>query len=74
MNSFDATFVTDFQHVSIISIIRKLIPEKMKCGLAFQHLPESIHMVKRYEIITENCRVDISKLIRSSKWRYKRKK
>ena len=53
--------------------IKTYIPEKLLCGLAFQHLPESIHMVRRYEIINERCKTDIAKLIRSAKWRYKRK-
>ncbi|MCU7833729.1 MAG: hypothetical protein KZQ83_00645 [gamma proteobacterium symbiont of Taylorina sp.] len=66
-------FIKFFYRSSIISRIRKCIPGKMMCGLAFQHLPESIHMVKRYEIITEKCSAEIAKLVRTAKWRYKRK-
>ena len=31
----------------IIAIIKKIIPEKMKHGLTFQHSPESAHMTIR---------------------------
>jgi len=65
--------LTNSHQSNVTSLIKKCIPEKMMCGLAFQYLPESIHMVKRYEIITERCKVDIVKLIHSAKWRYKRK-
>ena len=51
--------------------MEKCIHEKMKCGLLFQYLPESIHMVRRYEIITEQCKQDILKKINTAKWKYK---
>ena len=63
-----AIFVTAFHRSSTISRIRKSIPGKMKCGLVFQHLPESIHMVRRYEIVGEDCKADIVKLINAAKW------
>ncbi len=65
---FKAHLVKASHHSSTISKIKKCIPGKMKCGLAFQHLPESIHMVRRYEIIGEECKTNIVKLIMTAKW------
>jgi len=63
-----AQLVEAFHRSSTVSKIKKYIPGKMKCGLAFQHLPESIHMVRRYEIIGEECKKSIVKLIMTAKW------
>jgi len=64
------TLLTNFFHkTKTSSDIKKSIPGKMKCGLAFQHLPESIHMVRHYEIIGEKCKENISQLVNSAKWR-----
>ncbi len=49
--------------------IKKIIPRKMQCGLVFQHLPESIHMVRHYEIIGEKCKKNIVKLVNAAKWK-----
>ena len=71
MNIIKTLLVTAFYRSGTIARIRKAIPGKMKCGLTFQHLPESIHMVRHYEIITERCRPNLSKLIKNAKWAYK---
>ena len=57
-----------FHRSSTVPGTKKHIPGKIKCGLAFQYLPESIHMVRRYEIVREKCKVDIVKLIKTAKW------
>jgi len=68
MNVLKSLLVTAVHRSSTLSRIKKTIPGEMKCGLLFQHLPESIHMVRRYEIIREDCKVDIVKLIKTAKW------
>jgi len=72
MNIIKALFVTAFYRSGTIARIRKAIPGKMKCGLIFQHLPESIHMVRHYEIINGSCKPDITKLIKTAKWRIRK--
>ncbi len=72
MNIIKALFVTAFYRSGTIARIRKAIPGKMKCGLIFQHLPESIHMVRHYEIINEKCQSKLTKLIRTAKWRIRK--
>ena len=67
MNIWKALLVTAVHRSSTISRIKKSIPGKMKCGLVFQHLPESIHMVRRYEIIGAKCNTDLVKLVKSAK-------
>lgn len=68
LDNSKAIFVSAFYRSGTVSRIKKCIPGKMKCGLMFQHLPESIYMVRRYEIIGEECKIDITKLIRVAKW------
>lgn len=68
INLSKSVFIAGIHRSKSISRIKKVIPGKMKCGLVFQHLPESIHMVRRYEIIGEDCKKNIEKLIKSARW------
>ena len=63
-----ALLASSFHRSNTISRIKKSIPGKMKCGLVFQHLPESIHMVRHYEVIGEGCKANMIKLINAAKF------
>lgn len=54
----------DENNVGVLAKMKNCIPKKMKCGLSFQYLPESIHMVRRYEIVTEKCKAELLKKLK----------
>ena len=54
---------SDDRQINFLSLIKKCLPEKMKYGLSFQYLPESILMVRHYEIITKEYQSGLMKEI-----------